>query len=168
MMEKEKEIERTDKVKEWIKFILYHFEGRQQLFPRKMATAFSNNCQFTVYTFDQILNECIKANFIDCRVNAYPVLADSTIPLQASNIIFIDIDLNEDLPCEEALKQLDRSKNKSIRTIKDKLDNCKPTVLWTGNGYHIYIVLETRPLELIKELKELSNEPSNKFLKFGD
>ncbi|MBA3978419.1 MAG: hypothetical protein H0X50_09565 [Nitrosopumilus sp.] len=59
MMEKEKEIERTDKVKEGIKFILYHFKGRQQLFPRKMATAFSNNCQFTVYTFDQILNECI-------------------------------------------------------------------------------------------------------------
>ncbi|MBA3978421.1 MAG: hypothetical protein H0X50_09575 [Nitrosopumilus sp.] len=48
------------------------------------------------------------------------------------------------------------------------MDNCKPTVLWTGNGYHIYIVLETRPLELIKELKELSNEPSNKFLKFGE
>ena len=30
--------------------------------------------QFTVYTEDQMLNECIKANFVDCRLNAYPYL----------------------------------------------------------------------------------------------
>jgi hypothetical protein len=159
---------RIFKVKEGIQLIFSHFEGRQPLFPRKMSTAFSNNLQFTIYTLDQILNECIKANFLDCRINAYPVLADSTIPIQTPNIIFIDLDLHKDLPYGEALKLLYRSKDKSIKTIKDKLDGCNPTVLWTGNGYHIHIVLETRPLELITELKELSNEPSKEFLKFGE
>ncbi len=162
--EKEK---RIDKVKEGIQFIFSHFEERQQLFPRKMATSFSNNCQFTVYTFDQILNECVKANFTDCRINAYPILVDSTIPLQAPNIIFIDIDLLKDISYEEAIKQLDRSKNKTLKAIKDNLEGCNPTILWTGNGYHIYLTLETRPLEIIKELKELSKEPSKEFLKFG-
>jgi hypothetical protein len=42
------------------------------------------------------------------------------------------------------------------------------TVLWTGNGYHIYIVLDTRPLELITDLTKLSTEPSNEFLKFAE
>ncbi len=165
--EKENE-KRIFKVKEGIQLIFSHFEGRQQLFPRKMTTAFSNNCQFTVYTFDQILNECIKANFLDCRINAYPDLFYSTIPTHAPNIIFIDIDLRKDLHHDKALKKLDTSKNNTIKTIKEKLDGCSPTILWTGNGYHIYIVLETRPLELIKELKELSKEPSKEFLKFAE
>ena len=45
---------------------------------------------------------------------------------------------------------------------------CNPTVLWTGNGYHIYIVLDTRPLELITDLVELSDNPSEEFLKFAE
>jgi hypothetical protein len=40
--------------------------------------------------------------------------------------------------------------------------------LWTGNGYHIYIVIDTRPLELIKELSELSKKPSEEFLKYAE
>jgi hypothetical protein len=50
------------KVKEGIRFILTHFEGRQPLFPRKMSTSLSQGRQFTVYNEEQILNECIKAN----------------------------------------------------------------------------------------------------------
>jgi len=64
---------RRDKVKEGIRFLLSHFEGRQRLFPRKMSTAFSKGKQFTVYNEDQILNECIKASFVDCRLNGYPI-----------------------------------------------------------------------------------------------
>ena len=156
--------EKINKVKEGIDFILSHFEGRQQLFPRKISTAFSNGRQFTIYNREQILEECIKANFVDCRINAYPVLGGSNI--QAPNIIFIDLDLSKDLPYQEALKKLEKTKDLCIKIIKDRLGGCKPTVLWTGNGYHIYIVLDTRPLELIKEIKELSSKPSEEFLKY--
>ena len=82
---------REEKVKDGINFLLSHFEGRQRLFPRKMSTSTSKGKQFTVYNKEQILDGCIKSNFIDCRLNAYPVLEDRV--LQAPNIIFIDLDL---------------------------------------------------------------------------
>lgn len=163
--------ERTNKVKEGIDFILSHFEGRQQLFPRKMSTAFSNNKQFTVHNKEQILNECIKADFIDCRINAYPVLEKnnyhSYLNIQAPNLIFIDLDLDKNLPYHVAKTKLEKLRSKSTKIIKEKLEGCQPTILWTGNGYHIYIVTDTRPLELIKELSELSQKPSEDFLRYA-
>ncbi|WP_148686799.1 DNA primase noncatalytic subunit PriX [Candidatus Nitrosocosmicus hydrocola] len=164
--------ERIKKVKEGIDFILSHFEGRQQLFPRKISTAFSNNGQFTVYNKEQILNECIKADFMDCRINAYPVLDKndclSYSNIQSPNIIFIDFDLDKSLPYQKAITKLEKTKNRSIQTIKERLIGSQPTILWTGNGYHIYIVINTRPLELIKELSELSKNPSEEFLRYAE
>jgi hypothetical protein len=160
--------ERTNKVRKGVEFIFSHFESRQQLFPRKMSTAFSNGRQFTVYSKYRILNECIKSNFLDCRINAFPDLPYSRIPIHAPNIVFIDLDLSKDLQYADALKQLNKAKNKSLKTIKERLRDCKPSVLWTGNGYHIYIVLNTRPLDLIRELKELSSKPSEEFLRYAE
>jgi hypothetical protein len=74
---KEAKEQRISKVKQGIRFILSHFEGRQQLFPRKMSTALSQGRQFIVYSEDQILNECEKAGFVDCRLNAYSVSGES-------------------------------------------------------------------------------------------
>jgi hypothetical protein len=157
---------RIAKVREGIRIILSHFEARQPPFPRKMSTTLSQGRQFTVYSEEQILNECIKANFIDCRLNAYPVLpSDVSV---APVIIFLDIDLINGIRYEEALGQLNKALKQALSIIKKRLKGCVPTVLWTGNGYHIYIVLDTRPLELINDLAELSNEPSKEFLKFAE
>jgi hypothetical protein len=168
----ENQLERTNKVKEGVDFILSHFDKRQQLFPRKMSTAFSNNKQFTVYNKEQILNECIKADFIDCRINAYPVLEydnyNNYSNIQTPNVIFIDLDLDKNLPYHEAKTKLEKSKNKSIKIIDERLNGSQPTILWTANGYHIYIVIDTRPLELIKELSELSEKPSEGFLRYAE
>jgi hypothetical protein len=169
--------ERAAKVKQGIRFILSHFERRQQLFPRKMSTALSQGRQFIVYNEEQIISECIKSNFIDCRLNAYPIISEGSqsnglniFSAQAPNIIFIDIDLPKDYESkeEERIINLNKTLKKAQSIIQKKLDGCKPTVLWTGNGYHIYIVLNTRPLELIKELTELSEKPSEEFLRFAE
>jgi hypothetical protein len=139
-----------------------------------MSTALSQSRHFTVYNEKQILDECIKSNFIDCRLNAYPVLLDDddiVACIQAPNIIFIDIDLTQGLQrnnYEHSLSELNNTLNRTLDTIKKRLDGFSPTVLWTGNGYHIYIVLDTRPLELITDLTKLSTEPSNEFLKFAE
>jgi hypothetical protein len=161
--------QRIAKVKEGVKFILTHFEGRQSLFPRKMSTLLSQGRQFTVFDKEQILNECIKANFTDCRLNGYPVLSDDDIStaVQAPNLIFIDIDFATD-DYENSLSESSKTLSKSLKIIKNKLEGFTPTVLWTGNGYHIYIVLDTRPLELITELTELSRQPSKEFLRFAE
>jgi hypothetical protein len=161
--------QRIAKVKEGVQFILTHFEGRQPLFPRKMSTSLSQGRQFTIYSKEQILNECIKANFIDCRLNAYPVLSDDdrAAAIHAPNIIFIDIDLPT-YNCENSLPKLNKTLYNSLKLVEHKLDRCNPTVLWSGNGHHIYIVLDARPLELITDLTELSNQPSKEFLKFAE
>ena len=87
--------EREEKIKESIDLLLSHFEGRQRLFPRKISTLASNGKQFIVYNKEQILDACIKSNFKDCRLNAYPVLEDGI--LQAPNVIFIDFDFQSNL-----------------------------------------------------------------------
>lgn len=144
--------ERETQVKEDIDFLFSHFEGRQRLFPRKMSTFTSNGKQFTVYNEEQILDACIQSNFLDCRLSAYPVLEDEL--LQAPNLIFIDLDLQSNL------KELERDLERTLKIIRQGLNGCEQTILWTGNGYHLYIVLDVRPLELIEELKELSDKPS--------
>ena len=147
-------------VKDGIEFLLSHFEGRQRLFPRKMSTFESKEKQFMVYKKEHILDACIKSNFMDCRLNAYPVLEDGL--LQAPKIIFIDLDLQSNL------KELKGNLDKTLKIIKQKLNGFEPTVLWSGNGYHIYIVLDVSPLELIEELRELTYKPSEHFLRFAE
>src|SRR5918993_1034387 len=151
---------REEKVKECIDFILSHFEGRQRLFPRKMSTFARNGKQFTIFNKEQIIDACIKSNFKDCRLNSYPIIEDGL--LQAPNIIFIDLDCNFDL------RELNYNLKRTLKIIKKRLKGWLPTVIWSGNGYHIYIVLDVRPLELIEELRELSNEPSQQFLRFAE
>jgi hypothetical protein len=153
---------REEIVKEDIDFLLSHFEGRQRLFPRKMSTFTTKGKQFTVHNKEQILDACIKANFLDCRLNAYPILEDEL--LQAPNFIFIDLDLPTKY--ENNLIELNKYQNETLKIIKQKLNGFEPTIIWSGNGYHIYIVLDIRPLEIIEELRELSNEPSEQLLRF--
>ena len=153
-------VENHRNVKDGIEFLLSHFEGRQRLFPRKMSTFASNGKQFVVYNKEQILDACIKSNFKDCRINAYPVLEDGV--LQAPNIIFIDLDL------QSSLNELNKNLNKTLKIIKQKFNGFEPTILWTGNGYHIYIVSDITPLELINELRELSDKPSGQFLRYAE
>jgi len=151
-----------EKAKESIEFLLSHFDVRQRLFPRMMSTYTTNGGQFKVYNKEQIFQACKKADFIDCRLNGYPVLEEGL--LQAPNIIFIDLDLPSKY--NDNFKELNKNLDKTLKIIKQKLYGCEPTVLWSGNGYHIYIVLDVRPLELISELRELSKEPSTLLLRF--
>jgi hypothetical protein len=88
--------------------------------------------------------------------------------MQSPNIIFIDLDLDKNLSYQEAKTKLEKLKIKSMKIIIERLEDCQPTILWTGNGYHIYIVIDSRPLELIKELSELSKKPSEEFLRYAE
>ena len=147
-----------------LNFILSHLE-EPTIFPRTIMTK-KLGYQRIVYSKERALDHFIESDFIDCRINAYPILSDDDIAsgVQAPNIIFADIDL----PQEEAIIKLNKILKKTLSIIQRKLNGCKPTVLWTGNGYHIYIVLNTRPLQLITELVELSDTPSEEFLRFAE
>ena len=53
-----------------------------------------------------------------------------------------------------------------MKIIKQKLNRFNTIVLWTGNGHHTDMILDIRPLELIPDLKELSDKPSERFLRY--
>jgi non-catalytic primase subunit PriX-like protein len=54
-----------------------------------------------------------------------------------------------------------------LKNIKEKLTGGKPTVAWSGNGYHIYQPVEATVLEQ-EEVFNKFDQPSRKFLKFAE
>ena len=54
----------------------------------------------------------------------------------------------------------------TLRIIRFKL-NGSPTVLWTGNGYHIYQPIDALVLEQFSQFEEFEN-PSLKFMRFAE
>ena len=108
-----------------------------------------------------------SANYLDCRINAYPaVYSEYKGPnRQAPNFIFIDID-RSNFKTENAFEL---AVSKTIKNIKDKLPDAQPTILDTGNGCHFYQpIFSPFLLESIPELTKLYGEPSKVFLKFAE
>jgi hypothetical protein len=143
-----------------IDFILSHFDS-YTLFPRKMMTSVSNG-QFSITSKDEIFEKCKQANFIDCRINAYPEYTEyQGIVRYPPNFIFIDLDLANFLKYNDSKKTLDRVLKNTLKNmssigqeyhlpdtsldlqhpqrIHHDIKPIHPTVIWTGKGYHIYI-----------------------------
>lgn len=92
------------------------------------------NGQFSVFSEEDILIKCKQADYNDCRINAYPEVIESNGNLvQPPNFIFIDLDLGN---FNNDINKLDKIKNSTLRKIGQY--KSIPTIVWTGNGYHIY------------------------------
>jgi len=125
-----------------IESILSHFPDQIQLFPRKMMT-FSKPWQFSVSSVKEIFEQCKNSDFIDCRINAYPEYTEfKGIIRQPPNLIFIDLDLAN---FKMNRKNLDLRLKRTLKKIEEY--NGFPTVLWTGNGYHIYLPINAIVLD---------------------
>lgn len=150
-------------IEDSIQFILSHFD-QKSLFPRKMMTK-ESGYQFTISSSEDILRECLSTDFIDCRINAYPVQFGSNWSTnQPPNFIFIDLDLSSFQKYKNSNRALDRTLKDTLEKIsivlsqrpsqhtphsldisssdKKQLFVVKPTVLWSGNGYHIYLPIQ--------------------------
>jgi len=142
-------------VSKGIDLLLELFEkAGQRPFPRKIMTARSNG-QITVSSKEEILQKFDDADSIDCRVNAYPQVPKDI--LQVPNIILIDLDINRSL--KTGRKRIAAHLNKTLQKIREyTCDSIIPLVLWTGNGYHVIVVLNmVEPLEYIEEYISVSN-----------
>ena len=101
--------------------------------------------------------------FADSKVNAYPSYTEfKGIQRYPANFIFADLDL---LSFKDPLT-LERALVTALRTIRLKI-NGSPTVLWTGNGYHIYQPMDAIILEEFKQFEEFEH-PTTKFLRFSE
>ena len=96
---------------------------------------------------DRIFDYFKQADFKDCKINAFPFNTEHTrIDLEVKNktaatFIMIDLDLGDFRDNNKEI--LDKQLNKTLKNISLKFNKeSHPTVLWTGNGYHIYQPIE--------------------------
>jgi hypothetical protein len=149
---------RRKEIEQGLDFILSHFE-QLVIFPSTIMTK-KLGYQRIVYSKERALEYFIESDFLDCRINAFPSLKEGVT--WKPELLFIDLDLS-DFNSKESLQI---ALNKTLRNIKEKLDNnndAHPTVLWSGNGYHIILPVYC-PIELerIQEFQEFDN-PSERF-----
>ena len=110
-----------------------------------------------------------SSNYEDCRVNAYPSFTNfHGINRTPPSFIIIDLDLKD---FGYSKYKLDEALNNASKRIKDVLGGY-PTVLWTGNGYHIYQPLEGFVLEEIDIFAEFvapnGKDLTSKFMEFSE
>ena len=137
-------------------FILSQLE-EPTIFPRTIMTK-KLGYQKIVYSKERALEHFIESDFIDCRINAFPSLKEGATWIP--DLLFIDLDLTN----FKTEKLLQVTLNKTLKSIKEKLDNnAHPTVLWSGNGYHVILpVYCSIVLERIQDFQGFDN-PSEKF-----
>ena len=137
-------------------FILGHFQ--EPIFPRKIMTK-ELGYQVEVFSKEEAMGYFKSSNYGDCRINAYPPFTEyQGINRTPVSFLMVDLDLKDFGRRVETGGELEYSKKKKEKTLlslekalyrtSEKIKKEKdegggsiggnPTVLWTGNGYHIY------------------------------
>lgn len=164
-------------------FILSHFEGQHELFDRTIQT-FKTKGQVKIeYESDvrvskrKMLDYFKQAGFVDCKINAFPYNTEHTgIDLEVKNITaatFIMIDLDLKGPEKKDRERLDIHLKKTLNNLSKGFHNeAHPTVLWTGNGYHVYQPIKGVVFEKVKEfydfLPYVDKDLTTEFLRFAE
>lgn len=147
---------------EGFNFILSHFDG--QLLPRTITTYNLKNKQVEVFSKEEALKLFEDSNYIDCRINAFPSFTEyKGIQRYPPDFIFIDLDKSN----FQTEKELQRTLRNILTNIKENLEAC-PTVIKTGNGYHIYQPIKGIVLEEYSEFNKTCKMPSTAFLRFAE
>lgn len=137
--------------------------------------------QFLIYSKEELIQNCKRSGLIDCRVNAYP---DYTkwekyeIVSYPPNFLFIDIDLSNFAKYKNPKRMLDKTLKNTLNKISstfsreppqhsprspsynawnqqdEAIADIKPTVLWSGNGYHIYLPIQALILDNYEEFSK--------------
>ena len=124
------------KVESGLDFILNHFQ--EPLFPRKIMTR-QLGYQVEIFSKEESLEYFKSSNYEDCRINAYPSFTEyQGINRTPISFLMVDLDLKDFTDSNKKGKPvLDRVLNNTLQKIKGSTGG-NPTMLWTGNGYHIY------------------------------
>jgi Primase X len=133
------------KILDGLDFVLSHFQ--QPIFPRKIMTKELGH-QVEVFNKEEVLGYFKSSNYEDCRINAYPSFTEyKGINRTPISFLMVDLDLkdfggqqekDEDSKRKKGKILLEKALSKALDKIKKESIGGNPTVLWTGNGYHIY------------------------------
>jgi hypothetical protein len=157
---------------EGLDFILLHLS--EPMWPRTISTKATSGRQVIVNTKKEALAYFKAANYLDCRISAYPFWRPSTLSHFVGiknaippNFIMIDLDLCN---FNDEAKNVRKTFRNTLKKISHLL--CMtPTVIWSGNGYHIYVPISAVVLEDIKEFADVEQnveQVSIKFLRFAE
>jgi hypothetical protein len=151
-------------VREGLDYILRHFDcdNDQPLWPRTISTKLTEGRQIPVNSKEEALDYYRKANFLDCKISGYPKYKKGFTKV-APSLIFIDLDQ------AKIRKILDKQLENTLQNINNAFGNneFRPTVLWSGKGYHIYIPVAAFVLEN-EEIFQVAINPSRKFLQWSE
>lgn len=150
-----------------VDYILTHLE--EPIFPRDILTKKLGH-KIEVLNKEILLRHFEESDYQDCRINAYPKLTQyRSINLVAPSLVMIDLDLAN----FDSRKNLDNTLKATLKRIYQLL-KVRPTVLWTGNGYHIYLPIKAFILEEEEVFAKFQNgDPdgpclSTKFMRFAE
>jgi hypothetical protein len=138
----------TATVTQGLLFILTHLDG---LWPKMISTHLTDNAQIPANCPEQAIRQFVKANLLDSKISAYPNYTDEfrkgahdckTFGGRGitPSLLFIDLDLGR---FGGNIDQLKQALFRSLRKINEKFHGkFKPTVICSGNGYHIYLPVQ--------------------------
>ena len=154
-----------DNITEGFDFILSHLQ--EPLFPRKIMTK-DLGYQLEVFNKQEALNYFKSSRYEDCRINAYPPLTDyKDINRTPVSFLMVDLDLKDFSKTEKLTKSLYKTLDKIRKSIGGN-----PTILWTGNGYHIYQPVSGLLLEEYETFYEftkyLDKDLTSLFIQFAE
>jgi hypothetical protein len=143
-----------------VDFLLSHLSKSKPEFPRTIATKLTEGKQVVVNDKIEALAYYKEANYMDCRLAAYPYDEDKSP--QIIDFVMLDLDLNN---FKYSRQKLNKALSKILRLLSKQ--GIIPTVIWSGNGYHVLVPIEplSRPLEDISEFAKFA-ESSKNILRF--
>jgi len=162
-------------IEDGLDFILSHFQ--EPIFPRKIMTK-QLGYQVEVFNREEALEYFKSSNYEDCRINAYPPFTEyQGINRTPISFLMVDLDLKDFGGREDSNKKgiifLEKALNKALDKIKrEEIIGGNPTVLWTGNGYHIYQPVSGFVLEEYETFYEFTNhldkDLTSMFIQFAE
>lgn len=157
-----------------LNYLLELFRYQIHLFPRTVSTKSTEGKQVIIHSREEALAYFKAADYNDCRISAYPYWRPSMVsdfaniknPI-APDIIMIDLDLDN---CGGSMYELDKVLKYTLRRIKQRFNLptlFTPMVIWSGNGYHIYLPISAVILENVQEFQTI-DQVSVEFLRFAE
>lgn len=155
--QQESKRERREKVREGIKFILSHF--KQPIFPRTISSinTIYYGTQFkVVYNEKEMLRVYAQSKFIDGGVSICTSLSatkeyhnDQDVNMQLADLIAFDLYKSVFMRESAQIKAL----YAILHAIKKILAG-RPTILYSGNAFHICQPIEPDPTEQVIEFRD--------------
>jgi hypothetical protein len=163
----------TVAIQKGLDYILSHFN--EPLWPRTISTKTTEGRQIPISSRMESIARFAQANYLDCRISAYPPNADENSSIiqrftglenmTPSNIVvMVDLDRSN----FTTFRGLKIALSRTLGNIKEKLGT-SPTVLWSGRGYHVILPLNSNGviLENVQEFEGVDNI-SLKFLRYAE